>query len=83
MIETGSCRQLLLARRSSPLPDARNFRKFLVRAREGVGDYIGLAFHVTDVGREFRHAAELIRLTERLRVRLLMDGRNQTLVVGI
>ena len=63
--------------------DAANVEDCLVWSRECVGHQIGFAGHVADISGKLCDARELVGLSQCLRIRLFVYGRNQTLMVCI
>ena len=70
----------LTVRRRPPLLETVDvnaiYFRFFGWTRECVGNKIRLALHIPNVRRVFGYAGQLVLLTDRLRIRLLMDGRN-------
>ena len=70
----------LTVRRRPPLLETVDvnaiYFRFLGWTRECVSNEICLALHIPNVRRVFGYAGQLVLLTDRLRIRLLMDGRN-------
>ena len=65
----------------SQILDVVDAKEGVVGSGESVSHNVGLALQISDISRVLRDAAELVHLTKRLRVRLLVDGRDKALMV--